>query len=44
MLNKINHKPQSHAKVWNEDEENKEKNDWPLFFKPKRSILSSDHG
>ena len=39
MLNKINHKPQSHAKVCDEnEEENKEKNDWLLFFKRKRSI------
>ena len=34
MLNKMNHKPQSHAKVCDEnEEENKEKKyDWPLFF------------
>ena len=33
MLNKINRKPQSHAKLCDEnEEENKEKNDWPLFF------------
>ena len=46
MQNKINHKPQSHAKVCDEnEEENKEKNTTGrYFFKRKRSILSSDYG
>ena len=36
MLNKINCKPQSHAKVCNENEEKKKKSDWPLFFLNKK--------
>ena len=45
MLNKINRKPQSHAKVCDEnEEENKEKKRLAVIFKRKRSILSSDYG
>ena len=32
ILNNLNHKPPSHARVCDENEENKDKNDWPLIF------------
>ena len=35
ILNKLNHKRQSHARVCNENEENKEENHCSLFFKSK---------
>ena len=40
--NKLNHKPQAHARVCDENEENKEKNDCRLkYFVVKRSTLEA---
>ena len=40
--NKLNHKPQAHARVCDENEENKEKNDCRLkYFAVKRSTLEA---
>ena len=38
-----NHKSQVHSKVCNENEENEEKNDYPLFFVLKGSSLTGDY-
>ena len=40
--NKLNHKPQAHARVCDENEENKKKNDCQLkYFAVKRSTLEA---
>ena len=42
ICNKLNHKPQAHARVCKENEENKEKNDCQLkYFAVKRSNLEA---